>query len=649
MINLKNFRIEQTLFDSLNFSIIKARNKKDNKILYAKIIKTKITDEEKIISDLEKFMTFHHPSFLTFFGFSKVDFYGNSYLTILCQSLSDNKCLLSFDEIKKKDNYFEEFKNRIYMICQSLVNYFQMRKLSLVDLSMNELLFDIENKCFLYTIFPLFTDIINNSSDILTNIQSELNISNVIDVDDDELKQKIFLLLTDDDKRHIQKALDGDVDRSLKIGKCFYFGTKNFPKNEEEGVHLIKYAADNGNIKAQLFLSKILFDELPSKSYEYCLMAAKHNDIEAILMLGILLLKGHGIKQNINSAGECFKIVAENDNIQGIMNYAWFLLNISKTERDVELAAEYYKKAADKGVSEAMIYFADICYTNSKLDKNKDCSIKLIENAKKYYLMAFLSGNNEACIKYFDNVHDENSISLLHKAADNGYLPAITKYAFIMTENNCNEEALKYFKIAAKNFDDTNSFYNIATMLIQGKGIKKDIRKAIKYYNKGIAKGDTQAMISMAELYESDIDELRSDNNLSNIKEAKKLYLMAAQLGNSDGMFNYARIVEEYENDLITAALFYKNAADNENSDGMYRLAVLLDKCGGDPKEIIYYGNKSVEYGNPNGMLFMGMLSATGKYFEKNIEEARNLFIMAEENGLEDDIDYSLILDQFCL
>ncbi|OHT14881.1 hypothetical protein TRFO_14664 [Tritrichomonas foetus] len=102
-------------------------------------------------------------------------------------------------------------------------------------------------------------------------------------------------------------------------------------------------------------------------------------------------------------------------------------------------------------------------------------------------------------------------------------------------------------------------------------------------------------------------------------------------------MLNCGRVFEHYKRDIVTAALYYKMAAEKECSEAMIKLAKLLQKCEGEKEDIIYYVKKAVEYGDPEGMFMLGQIYEEGKYLEKNIDESKKFFQMAEENGFVND------------
>lgn len=619
MINIKNFSIKTTIYESESFSLYQIVDKtNDNKTYISKVIKRQITDQDRLIKEIEFFLSLNHPSFLTFFGFSPTDFENNPYLTIICEDLS----YIPYKKLSESDEYTDEMKSRLFLVCLSLFNYFKIRHSLLLTFSMNEFFFNPHQIFFPHVIFLSFefcptSKIENCEKKFEDNLKQELKLNEVKEIKDDAFKKSIYLFLNEEDQRDIQLAIDGNIEKCLLIGKNFLNGENNFPKNEDEAIQFLKWAADAGNTEAQVLLMSLLSDDpsMQKEAFKYCMLASKSGDFGAISNLGVFLLEGKQIKQNLQSAADCFKVAAEHGVIQAIMNYAYCLSAGVGVEKDDQKALKFWKNAADRGVVQAMLNYAE------KTDDR--------EETVKYYEKAGELGCSEA----FDRLGDvTKNVEYYKKAADLGNVKSATKFAYYKAKNDEKEEALKYFEIAAKNNDST-AIYNYQILLFElNKADQISLEKVVEYYRKSIEKGDIQSMLNLAELFEEGNEFVKKDVN-----EAFKLFQLASDSGNSEGSLNCGRILEEYKSDIIGAISFYKLAMERENADAFVCLARCLDQIGGDSGVIVDLLEKAVEYEDAEGMFMLGMLRAEGKHVDKNIDEAKRLLALADENGYETD------------
>lgn len=614
MIDIQNFSIKESLFESSTFSIYQVVEKDNPNILISKVIKQPIIDQELAIQQIEFFLTIHHPSFLPLIGFSLTDFHQNPYLTIICEDLS----CIPYSKYIEKTQLTDEMKTKIYLTSLSLFNYFKVRHSMLIDLSLNEFLFGESQNFFPFVTFLSFETSKNEEqkeSILLSKIKKELDIKELKEIDDFEFKKSLFLCLNSEEKHDIQLSIDGNIERCLEIGQYFINGEKNYPHNEEEGIHFIKYAADKGNTEAQVLLTSIFNDDpnMQPQALKYCIMAAKNGHFGAISNLGVYYLEGKIINKNYEEAAKLFKIAAENGIVQGMMNYAYCLSSGIGISKNIQESLKYYKKASDLGTVPAMLKYGEL--TKDKKEKIK------------YYQKAADLG----CSDGFDLLGDlTENIEFYKKAADLGNSKAATKFAYYQSKKGEIDDALKYFEMAAKNNDST-AIYNYLALLHQSnKCNKENMEKVVGFYRSAIQSGDVQSMLNLAELFEEGDDFI--DENLD---EAKKLYKMASDCGNSEGSLNYGRILEEKMNDISGAIQFYQLAMDEGNSNAMVSIARALMKINGDTEIILELIRKSINEGNADGMFLLGMMYAEGKYVEKNKDEAVKYLSMADENGFE--------------
>jgi uncharacterized protein len=92
------------------------------------------------------------------------------------------------------------------------------------------------------------------------------------------------------------------------------------------------------------------------------------------------------------------------------------------------------------------------------------------------------------------------AVSLLRKSADQGHAPAQVLLAQILDQSEQDEEALKYFKLAAEQ-GNRDGYYGLATMYASGEGVPRDLGTARGWMVKAADAGHAQAVQSVAIAY----------------------------------------------------------------------------------------------------------------------------------------------------
>lgn len=175
-------------------------------------------------------------------------------------------------------------------------------------------------------------------------------------------------------------------------------------------------------------------------------------------------------KKNYRQAYNLFLKELLTENIQsfyylGLMNEKGLGMEINEKK-----AIELYEKGAELG-DEKCLYKVGLAYLNGLYGKNQnvDKAIDLLNKAEK-------KGNIEARIK----------------------LGEIYYYGFsIITQDF--DKAIKYFKKLPQ--DNPKAMYYIGLMMIQGQGIKKDVKKGFNMLYKSAMSGYSQAQIEVGKIY----------------------------------------------------------------------------------------------------------------------------------------------------
>jgi TPR repeat protein len=80
---------------------------------------------------------------------------------------------------------------------------------------------------------------------------------------------------------------------------------------------------------------------------------------------------------------------------------------------------------------------------------------------------------------------------------------------------------------------DASRFVDLAMLYLDGEGVGRDVPQALVWLRKGVAGGDTDAMVELGNVYFDGADGVAADRRM-----ALRLYAQAARLGDPNGMYN---------------------------------------------------------------------------------------------------------------
>ncbi len=330
------------------------------------------------------------------------------------------------------------------------------------------------------------------------------------------------------------------------------------------------------------------------------------------------------------------------------MRYADLLLENGRLQivDKIKTAADYYKKAADKGNVESMLRYAKIMFVNDRIG-NKRETIKyytkaakegstraMVElatfytdnpkKAEKYYLDAIDKGDAEAMYNYSvqlsnptdrkDIITDkEKSLHYCKLAADSGHIEAIKVYANMLYNGDGIEQnkamAAEYYKEAAER-EDIPSMRLYADMLYNGDGIEQNKAMAAEYYKK---------------IFETP---KKNDTHEKLIIDTKVVY--ANILYNGDGI----------NQDKVKAAEYYKEASEELNGFACFLYANMLYSGDGieqNKAEAAKYYKETIKI----------LSEDTQEYITAYLNYCDILFTMNEEENINEAIfNYKLLADK---
>ncbi len=221
-----------------------------------------------------------------------------------------------------------------------------------------------------------------------------------------------------------------------------------------------------------------------NEAKRYYELAAKQNNTDALMKLGILYRDGLGVKKDPNKTFKYFELAAKLGNDNALFYLSIFYQNGFGTKKNINRARRYYKLAVRYGVSEAM--------TNLGLYYANENNIELA----KYYWG--ISSNSKA----------QYNLGIIYQ-----------------NEKNYNE-AKKCYELAA-NQGHSDAILAIGKLYLNGLGVEENIDIALDYIINSARLGNNNALQIINETIEAfngANEEFEIENIRNKISCSSKVY-----------------------------------------------------------------------------------------------------------------------------
>jgi TPR repeat protein len=223
----------------------------------------------------------------------------------------------------------------------------------------------------------------------------------------------------------------------------------------------------------------------------------------------------------------------------------------------------------------------------------------------------------------------------LKKSASAGFLPARYDYALRSAEDKDYTNALNELQ-DVYNLGLKISANKIGLMYEKGWGANKDVNMAMEWYKKGMAFGDPEAVLSIANLYAAGLENTPPDP-----AKAMSLAAQAAAKNCTKAMVflgeKYADGKQGIGRNISLAIKWLKEASDNGDRQAMLALGeIYLGDLPGlvkDEHTGLFWIKKAAEAGSPKAMLILAKYYNEGTLVEKDIIAARYWYNQAVLKG----------------
>lgn len=267
---------------------------------------------------------------------------------------------------------------------------------------------------------------------------------------------------------------------------------------------------------------------------------AKSGDVNAMLALGVMLVKGAGIPEDQEAGAKIIESAANRGNPLAMNEIGYLYGNGKGVERDEVKAAGWYQKAADTGLmaSKVMLGYAyfkgvgvplDHARTAALLEpaaaagsawaqrmlgalyidgdgvaKDPGKGVELLERAAVTDVQArFVLGIQMLGGRTVPADHAKG-LAYLSEAAEQGHVMSLQQLGVTYRDGKYAprdaDKAIKYFERAAE-LGDRKSYASLGNIYNQGELVAKDAPRAFTYYQKAAEMGDEASRFVIGMMY----------------------------------------------------------------------------------------------------------------------------------------------------
>ena len=397
-------------------------------------------------------------------------------------------------------------------------------------------------------------------------------------------------------------------------------------------------------------------DQDYTKAKESFEKANKYQENEGSLwLLGKIHLNGHGVGKDFDKAREYFERADAIDSANAQFELAHMYEYGKGMSVNIPRALEYYRKAAEKGDSDAQ-YKIDI--HTGKLDK-KDRNLDF-EKALNYTYGYTSDVNFDKAIEYYQKAADQGDATSLYNI---GFI-----YDLISTTKTANR-SIEFYKKSAEmgniyaqttlsskfflgdgvDIDKTKSFYweekaalqgnvnsmkEVATNYYSGIGVSKNYDEAIRWYQKAVDQGDKESIYDLANMHR------KGEGFDKDTDKAVELYTQAAQMGYGkaqDKLAKYYLSAIYVKRDFQKGFEWASKAAEQGIAGAYSKLGFFYLTGKGivevDAEKAFDYFNKAADLGDLKAMTNLAKLYLSGFGIKKDKPKAFKLFNKAADLG----------------
>lgn len=322
--------------------------------------------------------------------------------------------------------------------------------------------------------------------------------------------------------------------------------------------------------------------------------------------------------------------LANDDDVKAMEMLAFeYLKNVEKDDANLDKAAEWFKKAADKGSALCMAKYGEYCYYGFGVLPNNEEAVRYLKMAlerEEIPMAQYLLGE---CYSNGEGVPEstEKAEELFLKAAkgENPFAASALGCLYRFSYKNI-PQAIQWYKKAG-------DYRDIAEIYRYGENTEQDRTKAYEYFKKAAEQGDEISQYDVGRCYEY------GDGVEKNEFEAVKWYRKAAEQGYIEAQYalglcyDYGMEVE----DRTEAVKWYRKAAEQGNAEAQFSLGQCYFYGNGVNKnkfEAVEWYQKAAEQGEAHAQFYLGFCYDSGDGIKEDKVEAAKWYQKAAEQGI---------------
>ena len=293
------------------------------------------------------------------------------------------------------------------------------------------------------------------------------------------------------------------------IGKLHYDGL-GLPKDRIKASEYYIKASNLNNADAMNSLADMYYfgegvDKDRVKALELYQKAFDKGSVDAQVNLGVLYINGDVVKQDTKKGFSMIKNASEAGNALGLRRFADAYQFGIVVEKNFLKAIDLYEKSLDvENSSNAMVNLGQI-YSNTNYSNRN------IEKAISYYKRASELDNGEAMNKLgrlyevgeLVAQNDKEAVKWYRKGAEAGDANAMNNLGMMYQNGKGVEqsdtEAVKWYRKGAEAGNDW-AIFNLGYMYENGRGVAQNDKEAVKWYRKAADAGNDWAKEQLSNL-----------------------------------------------------------------------------------------------------------------------------------------------------
>jgi TPR repeat protein len=221
-------------------------------------------------------------------------------------------------------------------------------------------------------------------------------------------------------------------------------------------------------------------------AFSLALDRAESGDSVAQTLLGVLLSRGLGVKQDLAAAADWFRLAGKAGDPEALYALGQLYLDGRGMEKDAKKAADFFRQAADQGHAGAARELGYILLAGKDSEQNAMLAAAYLSRAARSGDMDAQYTLGGLFIEGVGVVADEAQAGRwFAEAAKNGHVGAQVEYAILLFNGRGlpkdEAAAAHWFRLAAT-ADNPAAQVRLARLLAEGRGVPKDDAAAARWY-----------------------------------------------------------------------------------------------------------------------------------------------------------------------